>query len=57
MKKSIINISLEHEGLTKRNLLEQTLGIKYARTLLVGFPLNDNGARGTVYWLALSIEN
>jgi hypothetical protein len=47
----------EDEGRTKRKLLEHTLGIKYARILLVGFPSNDNGARGTVYWLALSIEN
>lgn len=52
-----LSANKEDEGLTKRNLLEQTLGIKYARTLLVGFPSNDYGARGTVYWLAFSIEN
>jgi len=41
----------------EKKLLDQTFGLKYSRTLLVGFPTNENHRRGTVYWLALSFEN
>ncbi len=41
----------------KKKLLDQTFGLKYSRTLIVGFPTNGNHRRGTVYWLALSFED
>jgi hypothetical protein len=41
----------------KKKLFDHTFGIPYSRTLLVGFPTNDETGRGTVYWLAFTKEN
>ena len=41
----------------KKKLIDQTFGVPFSRTLLVGFPTNDETGRGTVYWLAFSIED
>lgn len=41
----------------KKKLLDLTFGVPHSRTLLVGFPTNGETGRGTVYWLAFSIEN
>jgi len=36
-------------------LLDQTFGLKFAKTLIVGFPTNDDKGRGALFWLAFSI--
>jgi hypothetical protein len=38
-------------------LLDQTFGLKFAKTLIVGFPTNDDSGRGTLFWLACSIKD
>ena len=37
-------------------LTEQTLDFSYAKNLLLGFPTSQTGDRGTVYWLAFSVQ-
>lgn len=41
----------------KKKLLDRTLGVAYSKTLIVGFPTNDNTGRGAVYWLVFSFED
>jgi len=41
----------------KKKLLDQIFGVKFRRTLLVGFPTNEDRGRGVVYWLAFSFED
>jgi hypothetical protein len=47
-KKSFIN-ELE-------TLMVQTLDLSYTKNLLIGFPRSQTGDRGTVYWLAFSVQ-
>ena len=37
-------------------LLDQTIALKADKTLVVGFPTNDDSGRGTLFWLAFSIN-
>jgi len=36
-------------------LLDQTVGLRRGKTLLVGFPSSHGDSRGTIYWLAIQI--
>ena len=36
-------------------LFDHTVGLKFSKTLIVGFPTNDESGRGTLFWLACSI--
>lgn len=36
-------------------ILEQTIALSENKILLIGFPSHDKGARGTVFWLAVSV--
>jgi hypothetical protein len=51
------SVQIDEDEPDKKKLLDQTFGVPHSRTLLVGFPTNDERGRGTVYWLAFSIEN
>jgi hypothetical protein len=53
----IFSVQKDENNPDKMKLLDQTFGVPSFRTLLVGFPTNDEGGRGTVYWLAFTIEN
>ena len=37
-------------------LLDQAIALKADKTLIVGFPTNDESGRGTLFWLAFSIS-
>jgi hypothetical protein len=50
------SIKIKPTDREKKELLNQTLGIKFPKTLLVGFPAKEDGHRGTVYWLAFSFS-
>lgn len=51
------SVQIDEDKPDKKKLLDQTFGVPYSRTLLVGFPTNNAGGRGTVYWLAFTVEN
>ncbi len=50
-------VILSVEFRNHEKLLDQTIGVRFSKTLIIGFPTNEKGSRGTVYWLALSFED
>lgn len=57
----IVNVKFSaqtaEESPDQKKLLDYTIGAKFSKTLLVGFPTNEEGGRGTVYWLAFSVKD
>ena len=47
--------SLRESSGKYRVLLDQTIALKVDKTLVVGFPTNDDSGRGNLFWLAFSI--
>ncbi len=56
IEKDELILRVKFQGFEKK-LLDQTIGVKFAKTLLVGFPSKDFGGRGAIYWLAFSFED
>jgi hypothetical protein len=48
-------ICLKDDSGEEKVLLDQTVALKADKTLVVGFPTNDESGRGTLFWLACSI--
>ena len=51
------SVQTDEKTPNKKKLLDNTFRVPFSRTLLIGFPTNDETGRGTVYWLAFTIEH
>ena len=56
IEKEEVIFRVKFQGFEKK-LLDQTIGVKFSKTLLVGFPSNYFGSRDAVYWLVFSFED
>lgn len=51
-----VTFSLKRPSGEDKVLLDQAIALKADKTLVVGFPTNDDSGRGTLFWLAFSIN-